>query len=135
MVKAKYLKLGKTATSFYDPILKLKISANGVAKLEFKETRRLKNAIKHGHLEEATEKEYKAWLSSQENPEKVEESSQGGQLKLDSLNSNQLTTYYKGNYQVSEEDVKTFDKMTKKDKLKFLTEAEEEDEEDEEEEA
>lgn len=119
--KELYYKLGKTATSFFDPVVKLKIAGKGVGKLTLPPTRRINNALKHNHIVEATKEEYIAWGKGQDNFERIEQSAQAGKLDLSKLSSKQLVTYYEGNYEVSTDDVKAFKKMTHKEQVDFLS--------------
>jgi hypothetical protein len=124
--KATYYGLGKTATNFYCPITKLKVTNGGFSKLSVNPTKRITNAVKHGHLVEATKVDYEKWTSKQEGlgSGKLEED----ELDLSAMTNNKLVDYYKLNYKVSEDDVKVFSKLNKEEKVKFLQDDEDEDE-------
>lgn len=132
---AKYYKLGKTATMFYDPVVKLKIvGENGVGKLNTKNsTKRIENALRHGHIKEATEKEYKEFIENAgvENTEKLEEATSSG-VDFSKMNKDTLIAHYKEAYDVTEDDVVTFSKLNKADMIKFLEEGDDEEEDDDE---
>lgn len=58
--KVRYVKLGEKASSFSDPTSKLKLTPNVAVKLEkrHKQSRRVLNAIKAGHLEYCDKDEF-----------------------------------------------------------------------------
>lgn len=60
MAKAKFVKLGEKANSFYDPSTGFKLSKNQVGELttEMQVSRKIKNALKNGHIEIAEEGEF-----------------------------------------------------------------------------
>jgi len=118
----RYFKLGKKASSFMDPMTNLKLSGNSVGFIEVKPTAKISRAITHGHIVEIKEDEYNkvkgvaAPAAGAGDPPSMAE-------RLSKLTADALTQYYKDNYEVSAEDVKAFNKMTKAEKVSFLLEA------------
>lgn len=124
----KYLKLGKKASSFFEPSLRLKVQQGVPAAFEGKPTKRLGTAIRMGHVVEIDKATYEKLLKAK--PEKTAESEDQGDI-FEKMNSNKLVGFYKANYEVSEEDLKAFKKLSVKEQRDFLRDADTPDEEDE----
>lgn len=122
-IKRTYLKLGETATSFYDPVTKVKVVGDQVVMLESIKTRKISNAIRHGHLRTVSESEYNAWREGGSEASAEVESPQGsGSLDVDisKMTSKELSDFYTENYEASEDDIKAFNALDKKQKVAFL---------------
>lgn len=125
-----YVKVGDKAFSFSDPYSGLSISKKQVAKLETREQKRsgkIRLALRGGHLEPATEKEYDAYLEQVgQAPIKGPAPELPLRDRLDEMTKAQLTDYYKDNYQVGDEDIQAFSKLKHDDMVEELVELEEE---------
>lgn len=114
---AKYLKLGSKAQNFFDPISGLNIVGKEVVELPkgFKMNPRINRAISGGHLVNSNKDEYLEYLALS-TPEDEEDVSS----ELGDMTKSELVDYYKENYEVSEEDLEKFEKLTKAKMVNFL---------------
>ena len=121
-----YIRIGDKAFSFSDPYSKLTVRKNQVVKLETPEQRRsgkIRLALRGGHLQVATEKEYDAYLDSVgAAPKKEQPVEKTFKEKLDDMTKAQLTEYYKDNYQVGAEDIEAFSKLKHDEMVEELLE-------------
>lgn len=128
----KYLKLGKTAKCFNDP-KSFKLSGRQIIAVEEKDfTKKVENALRFKHLEEASEAEYKAWVDSNKKSVTVKEpkadtdDTGDDSTDINKMNTDDLVAYYKENYEVGDEELAEFEAKTVKEKRKFLKDLEEE---------
>jgi len=132
--KRKFVKLGSKAPAFADPWSRFNIYKGQVKELENldqKRSNKIRNAIKGGHLETATEDEFNAYqdsLTGKASPKEVEPTkSQELRTELDEMTKASLTQYYQENFEVSKADVKSFEKLTHDEMVDELLELSEED--------
>lgn len=127
---AKYVKLGPKAGGFSDPFSRFDINKGVIKKLNQKEqtSGRIRAAIRGGHLVTCTEKEYKEYLQSLE-PEVKPKTKKEPTLeeKFMEMTKDVLVVYYKDNYQVSEEEIKVFEKFKHEEMVAELLDLEKED--------
>lgn len=132
-LKKRYYKLGKNASSFYDPGSQLTIVNQQVSMLTTKPTKFIENAVRHTHIQEVGEEDYEKWIRSDEVKDNEPLKKASESKDLTKMTGAQLTSYYRNNFQTSEDDLKAFAKMTVPEKREFLiADDEEEDEEPEE---
>jgi hypothetical protein len=118
---AKYVKLGGSAESFYDPYSEFSLAGKEVKVLEAKAltSNRVKAALSGGHLSHASEKEFLdaggVIESGDDTPEVETFESEFGN------NAEELLAYYKENYEVTKADITAFKKLSLEDKVKELT--------------
>jgi len=130
----KFVKCGIKALSFACPYSGFNVSRGQVKELTTIEQRRsnkIKAALRGGHLEKATEAEHEAYLESL-NPtkdKKKKDAAPEPTLKEELMEKTKadLTEYYKSNYEVSDDDVKGFEKLNHDDMVEELIELAEED--------
>jgi len=106
----RYFILGKEASIFFDPVVNFKVTTKDETAPEGYEgvpTKKMDVAVKHGHLVEV---------------DGPEETGKAGTVNLKKLNDAALVAYYKENFDVSDEDEKTFKALSKAEKIKFLEE-------------
>lgn len=135
--KKRYFVLGKKASIFFDPVTRLKVTSTDTSEPDTSEaplSRRTKMALEKGHIKELD--------GPTDAPEKgAEDEKKSNELTVEALktvkakdlgkahSAEEFMTFYKENYEVSEEDEKAFAKMNKTEKAKFLQDAEADDEE------
>jgi hypothetical protein len=125
--KKTYYKLGDKASSFFDPVLKLKlVGPDAVAALgPVQLTRRLKNALHFKHIVEATEKEYNSYIERSLHKADIAKEPEVAGVDFSKMTKSQLVAFYKNNYEVTTDDVKLFQDKTKDQMVSELTELEE----------
>ena len=120
-IPKRYVKLGPLANVFADPYSGFKIIRNQVLELvtqQEKTSGKIKAAIRGGHLNTATEAEFKAYqdlINPPEKEKKKKEETKEPTLE-DTLNEKTkagLLDYYKETYEVDEDQVAIFDKMSR----------------------
>ena len=124
-----FVKVGVKALSFSDPYSGLSISRNQVAKLDTHEKKRsgkIRIALRGGHLEAATEKEYNKYLEDVGKKEPEPKKPVSLREKFEDQTKAQLTDYYKDNYKVGEEDITAFSKLKHDEMVEELLELEDE---------
>lgn len=129
-MKRKFVKLGDKAFSFSDPFSRLTLRKGEIKELETtnqKRSVRIKNALKGGHLEPATEVEFDKYQDSLLSGT-VPSSEKTTTLKdqLAEMTKAELVEYYQSHYEVSEEDLKSFEKLKQKEMVEELVELGEE---------
>ena len=138
MSKRKLVKCGERALSFADPYSGFNIHGKQVKELETIEQRRsnkIKRALRGGHLEAATEedfKRYQAFLKKtvagttqspkEDLPTPIPTAEEKLKADLDEKTKAELTEYYKANYQVSDADVAGFEKLKHDEMVEELLE-------------
>ena len=129
-MKRKFVKLGDKAFSFSDPFSKLNIRKGEIKELETvnqKRSIRIKTALKGGHLEPATEAEFDKYQDSlSPDSETREKSTPTMEEQLSEMTKADLVEYYRSHYEVSEEDLKSFEKLKQKEMVEELVELSEE---------
>lgn len=122
MAKDKYVKLGPRAHTFADPWSRFNISGKQVKKLQTLEQRRsnkIKTALRGGHLVLATEEDFNKYhksLDSAVSADTIEEKQPTAAEKLKQELSERtkasLSEYYQDTYEVTDKEVKDFEKLT-----------------------
>lgn len=110
----KFVKLGPVAKSFSDYTSDFKILKGQVKELETREqklSKKIANAIRGGHLNVVSERDYEAYLESigEVFEEKVVELSL--EEKLEAMTKKELRAYYAQNFEVDEDEVQAFGKL------------------------
>lgn len=106
-----YLKLGETASVFYDSTSKLLIAGKDEV-IEYKGqlTKKIRVALSNGHIVKTE-------------PKKVEvEDEKPDEKPLDKMTKKELVTYFKENYEVTEEELAEFSKKSQKEMVEYLSE-------------
>jgi hypothetical protein len=139
--KKRYFVLGKKASVFFDPVTRLKVTSTDTSKPDETDaplSKRVKMALEAGHI-----KSLDGPTDAPETDTSEDKDDTPKELTVEALKSvkakdlakahsgEEFMTFYKENYEVSEEDEKAFEKMNKTAKAKFLQDAEEEGEDDE----
>lgn len=128
---AKYVKLGKKASSFFDPTSGLKLSNNQIIEVSSKlinSSKRVNKALKAGHLEWAEEKEFLKYQKSiGVNVETEEEEEEGYNAKsLKKLTKDELVEIAKEQgSDMDEDELNGFNKAGLVDLIMQLQEEEE----------
>lgn len=125
MAKTRYFVLGKEASIFWDPTLKLKVvsrdQTNPTRAEISKFSKRLDQALKNGHVIEL-----KAPVPVPSTVQVEEEKNRVSKPKsITEMTDKELINHYKDNYQVSPKDLKAFKAMALEEKVKFLQEEDE----------
>lgn len=126
----KFVKCGEKAFSFSDPYCDFNIAKGDIKELETPKQRRskkIKNALRGGHLESVTEADYEKWLSSKTGTKPDEDSDETLLELLEEKTKDELEIYYKDNFGVDEDDIKTFSKLTHPKMVKEIISLSEED--------
>lgn len=113
-MKTYYFILGALASAFYDATTGLSVSSKDKKKPEEykgKISKRIATALKHGHIVEV-------------DPDEVEEEDEKEitPKSLGDLNDAELVKHYQDSFEVTKSDVTAFKKLSREEKLKFLTE-------------
>lgn len=121
--KRTFVKCGKKAFGFADPFSKFNVTRGEVKELTTTQqlkSGKIKNALRGGHLEFATEEEFNAFnkkvedLKSGKKPEDEKPEKTKKELFRETLEDKtkaQLVEYYGENYQVTDEEVEAFSKL------------------------
>lgn len=125
---SKYIKLGKKAEVFYDPYSGVLLAKRDVIKLQGKGLRsdKVRKAINSGHLALSSETEYKKAKGSdvvELNKDVTTEFDEidetlGGQF--DGLEKSELVDFLEENYEIDDEEVVKFKKLTRAKMVKYL---------------
>ena len=129
---AKYVKLGQKSTIFHDPTTNIKILPNQVVSLSGKSkmSKKILNALRGGHLENATEEEYEKYQVSLEGqPVYDDEGSDDNWIDdFEDYSDENLLTLTKSKlielaiFHQTDLSEKDLDKMTKKDIVEEIKE-------------
>ena len=125
-ISKKYVKLGPRAGGFTDPFSRFKILRGQIKELVTPQERssgRIKAAIRGGHLQTVSEKDYQDYLEAQKSEEEkaVEETKEPTlEEKLDEKTNAGLLEYYKDHYEVTEEQIDVFEKLKHDDRVAEL---------------
>lgn len=128
--KKKYVKLGEKAYGFADPYSRFHISGKQVKELETPNQRRsnkIRQALRGGHLQNATKEElekYQESLKTGKVPVKEKEPTPEEALRaeLEEQTKAELLKYYQEKYEVTEEDIDSFDKLNHGERVEELIE-------------
>jgi len=128
--KKKYVKLGEKAHGFADPWSRFNIAGEQVLELETLNQRRsnkIKQALRGGHLQEASEREFEEYQESLKKmtTKKVETIPTPEEVlkeELEEKTKAELLKYYQDNYEVNEDEVKSFDKLNHGERVDELVE-------------
>lgn len=103
------------ATSFWDPVSKVKVVGKSSATYEGKDLpKRVKVALRHGHLLQVDEP------VTEEDVKKQAEEVEAENVDLADLTKKELVDFYTSNFEVTKEDLANFKKMSQEDMVKFL---------------
>ena len=132
MGKYSYFKMAnKQASIFFDSKTGLMVTQQEPGKvlaLAHQTSRKIKDAVKNSFIKEIDEAEYNK-LICKTKEEAKEEETKGGEEKATSedfskLSKDQLYTYLKDNYEVTEEELEQFKGMSKKEMISYLEDLE-----------
>lgn len=124
----RFFVLGEKASIFWDPSAKnterkdgaIKVTAGKAAPYVGPVSKRMKLAIQHGHIEEVKEAEAEE-VNKEESD--IDDTPDNNGPDFDKMNKDQLTAYYKANYEdVSEEDIEEFSNKKKAEMIEYLSE-------------
>lgn len=123
-----YLKLSSESSLFYCPQTKVKLVKGVVIEHDSSNmSKKLLVAIKNGHVNKVDENEFLSYQESLEQGDKDSNPGPGNIVKpLNRMNKEELVKYYTDNYELSNEDIKSFQEKTKAEMLDFLEELENE---------
>lgn len=123
-----FVKLGPKAGGFSDPYSGFKIHRGQVKELETQEQKtsgKIKAAIRGGHLEKVSEKDYKDYLKSIEKKGKkptgpVKTKEDILKEELGEMTRAELLEYYKEHYEVDEDEEARFDALKLDERIEEL---------------
>ena len=139
MGKYSYFKMAnKQASIFFDSKSGLMVTQQEPGKvlaLSYQTSRKIKDAVKNSFIREIDEEEYNKLIGKTKGKEEApkgeeanEEFNDAGEKAtaedFSKLNKDQLYTYLKDNYEVSEEDLTNFKAMSKKEMIAYLEDLE-----------
>lgn len=107
----RYFVLGKEASIFYDSAIGMMVRSkdkDAPDTFEGSLSKKADTALKHGHIVEVDAPNASG--------------SGSGKVNLKKMKDEELMAFYKENFQVTEEDEKTFKALSKAEKIKFLEE-------------
>ena len=123
---AKYFILGPSASVFWDPTSRLKVVSTDPENpdcLVGNVNKRIEAALKQNHIQEVKGFKPKPKADEEETEEVVVQPKKAEKKKesnLSKMTKDQLISYYKENYEVTEDDVKNFSAMKPKAMVEFL---------------